>query len=169
MPLMAFTLGESRRSAEKMKARNQKKQERDRNKRKLTGSNPPTYWNSWWRSDPKSQRGWHEAPKAPEPSPAAVAANLGVRPLALADHCPPPVARDTACHAISEDPMLAETIYSFGRFAATTADTLQAELAQRLWHEVSQGSEAERQELQPMYVPNVNALPDFLPSLWGLE
>ena len=65
--------------------------------------------------------------------------------------------------------MLAETIYSFGRFAATTADTLQAELAQRLWHEVSQGSEAERQELQPMYVPNVNALPDFLPSLWGLE
>ena len=65
--------------------------------------------------------------------------------------------------------MLAETIYSFGRFAATTADTLHAQLAQRLWHEASQGSEAERQEWEPMYVPNANALPDFLPSLWGLE
>ena len=176
MPLMTFTQGESRRSEERMKARFQKKQQekerkerKEREWRKWTRSNPPTWSSSWWTSAPKWQRGWHEAPKAPEPGPAAVAANLGVRPLALADHCPPPVASDTDCHAISGD-LLEKTTFSFGQFAGMYADTIQADMAQRAWHEVSQASVAQHQEWQPMYVPNANALPGYLPSRpWGLE
>ena len=176
MPLVAFTEGESRRSEVAMKARYQKKQvfkqereRREREWRKKTRSNPPTWSSSWWTSAPKWQRGWHEAPKAPEPGPAAVAANLGVLPLALADHCPPPVASDTDCHAISGD-LLAKTTFSFGQFAGMYADTIQAELAQRAWHEVSQASVAQHQVgWQPMYVPHGNAFPPYLPSQLGLE
>ena len=147
----------------------QEKERKEREWRKWTRSNPPTRSSSWWTSAPKWQRGWHEAPKAPEPGPAAVAANLGVRPLALADHCPPPVASDTDCHAISGD-LLAKTTFSFGQFAGMYADTIQAELAQRAWHEVSQASVAQHQVgWQPMYVPHGNAFPPYLPSQLGRE
>ena len=118
----------------------------------------------------EARRGWKWTPKAPEPGPAAVAAKLGVYHLVLEDHCAPPDAsavcqrHDTDCHAISGEQLLAQTTY-FGEFAEDFADTLQEELKQNMWHDVSQAPVAKPQDgWQPMYVPNGNALPRYLPS-----
>ena len=134
MTLMTFTQGESRRSEERTKARLQKKQQekerkerKEREWRKYARSNAPTRSSSRWTSAPEWQRGWHEAPKAPEPGPAAVAARLGVYHLVLEDHCAPPDAsavcqrHDTGCHAISWEQWLARETY-FGEFSGDVAD-----------------------------------------------
>ena len=164
MPIMTFTMGQSRRSPEKIKERSQKSKEKAREKNKWNKSSAHTFASSSGSAPVESQRGWHWAPKAPEPGPAAVAAKLGVYPLALEDHCAPPDASDTDCHAISGEQLLAKTTFSFGQFAEDFAGTLQEELTQETLHDVSQGWVAQHQDgWQPMYVPNGNALPRYLP------
>ena len=107
--------------------------------------------------------------KALEPGTAAVAAEPGVYHLVLENHCAPPDAsavcqrHDTDCHAISGEQFLARKTY-FGEFP-DAADFLQEELTQNMWHDVSQAPVAKPQDgWQPMYVPNGNALPRYLPS-----
>ena len=176
MPLMTFTKGESRRSQERTKARSQKHKQKAREKNKGNKRSAHTVASSSGSAPVESPRRWRWRQKAPEPGPAAVAAKPGVFQLVLEDHCAPPDAsavcqrHDTDCHAISGEQLLAQTIY-FGEFAEDFADTLQEELAQETWHDVSQGSVAQHQDgWQPMYVPNANALPGYLPSRpWGLE
>ena len=111
MPIMTFTMGQSRRSPERMKARSEKSKEKAREKRKWNRSSANTFASSSGSAPVESQRGWHWTPKAPEPGPAAVAAKLGVYPLALEHHCAPPDASDTDCHAISGEQLLAKTTF----------------------------------------------------------
>ena len=169
MPIMTFTMGQSRRSPEAMAARSKKTKQKAR-ENKWTKSSAHTFASSSGSAPVESQRGWHWTPKAPEPGPAAVAAKLGVYHLKLENHCALPDAsavcqrHDTDCHAISGEQLLARRTY-FGQFPEDFVDTLQEELTQERWHDVSQAPVAQHQDgRQPMDVPNGNALPRYLPS-----
>ena len=151
MPIMTFTMGQSRRSPEKIKERSQKSKEKAREKNKWNKNSAHTFASSSGSAPVESPRRWRWRQKAPEPGPAAVAAKPGVFQLVLEDHCAPPDAsadcqrHGTGCHAISGEQWPAREIH-FGDFSEEDADDLQELTQDNKWYDVSRPPVAQPQD-----------------------